>query len=89
MRTIKGNKSGKDKGRELEVIGGVAWYRPEHWARLLAVSVDRDSLEESHEEWLRLAEKAMFDLKRTGISPRKVTIDVEEWSLGVKQKSVR
>jgi hypothetical protein len=44
----------------------------------LEVSVDRDSLEKTHDEWLCLAEKAMFDFKRTGISLQKVYIDIEE-----------
>jgi hypothetical protein len=78
MKIIKGNKSDNTKEDESEIIGGVAWYRPGQWARLLEVSVDRDSLEETYEEWLSLAEKAMFDIKRTGISPRKVDIDIEE-----------
>jgi hypothetical protein len=78
MKTIKGNKSGGRSGEAKEVIAGIAWYYPEQWGRLLDVSVDRNSLETTHEAWLRLAEKAMFDIKRSGISPRKVYIDVEK-----------
>jgi hypothetical protein len=78
MKTINGNKSDKNKEGESDIIGRLAWYHPEQWARLLEVSVDRDSLEKTHDEWLCLAEKAMFDFKRTGISPQKVYIDIEE-----------
>lgn len=78
MRTIRGNKSKRGSGGVPEVVVGVGWYYPEQWATLLEVSVDRDSLEKSHEAWLRLAEKAMFEFKRSGGSPRKVYIDVEK-----------
>jgi hypothetical protein len=78
MKIIKGNKSDKNKERESDILGGLAWYRPEQWARLLEVSVDRDSLEKTYAEWIPIAEKTMFDLKRAGISPQKVFIDIEE-----------
>jgi hypothetical protein len=78
MKILKGNKSDKNMEGESDIIGALAWYRPEQWARLLEVSVDRDSLEKTYDEWLRLAEKSMFDFKRIGITPKKVYIDIEE-----------
>ena len=78
MKRMKGGKSGRVRDEGAEVIAGLAWYSPEQWGRLLDVSVDRDSLETNHESWLRLAEKAMFDLKRAGITPRVVPVDVEK-----------
>jgi len=78
MKIIKGNNYGSRSGEAMEVIAGIAWYYPEQWATLLDVSVDRNSLETTHGDWLRLAEKAIFDIKRSGISPRKVYVDVEK-----------
>jgi hypothetical protein len=87
MKTIKNNKSGKAEEGETEVIVGVGWYRPEHWVKLLEVSIDRDSLEKTYEEWLHFAEKALFDLQRTtGISPKKVYIDIMELIAWCKSK---
>lgn len=59
-------------------VVGVAWYAPEQWPRLLELAVDREELEDTHDAWLRLAGKAMFDLRRVGYSPRKVNVDIEE-----------
>jgi hypothetical protein len=59
-------------------ITGVAWYRPEQWPRLLELSVDQDNLEDTFEEWLRIAEKTFADLKKLGLNIVKVDVDVEE-----------
>jgi hypothetical protein len=65
----------------------VAWYGSEQWPRLLELAVDREELEDTHEEWLRLAEKAMFDLRRVGFHPRKVNVNVEELAKWCATKS--
>ena len=78
MKIMKGKKSGGKSGDVTEVVAGIAWYHPEQWPMLLDVSVDRYTLEPTHKEWLFLAERAMFDIKRSGISPRKVSVDVEK-----------
>ncbi len=39
---------------------GIAWYRPEQWARLLEISEDRDDLETTWEEWRREVERLRF-----------------------------
>jgi hypothetical protein len=57
---------------------GLAWYRPEQWQRLREISVDRGELEDSYQEWLRNAEKAIRELNRNGIQSVKVPLEVEE-----------
>ncbi|MFZ0959357.1 MAG: hypothetical protein WAO35_00515 [Terriglobia bacterium] len=72
----------KPKHKE-KVVTGVGWYRPEQWQRLREISVDADQLENTQAEWLPVAEKAVKDLERLGISVIKVDVDVEEllsWS---------
>lgn len=87
MKIIKGNKSKSTSGDVPKFVAGIAWYYPEQWDMLLEVSIDRDSLEKTHESWLRLAEKAMFDFKRSGGSPRKVYVDVEKLSAWCKAQN--
>jgi len=60
------------------MVTGVAWYRAEQWARLLEVAVDRSSLERTHDEWQAMASRGLADLARTGVSARKVEVDVDE-----------
>jgi len=62
----------------MKSIFGFAWYRKEQWNRLLAVSSDRDSLEETFEEWLEIAQKQFKEFKRRGTDVRRVDVDVEE-----------
>lgn len=61
-----------------EMTFGVAWYRPEQWQRLREISIDKDGLEETYQEWVEGAEKAMRELRRQGVQPEKVDVDVEE-----------
>jgi len=76
MKVIKGKRS---KGKRQEtMVGGVAWYYREQWPRLLEVAADRDALENHYEDWLHLAEAAMFKIKQSGITPRKVYVDLDE-----------
>jgi Asp-tRNA(Asn)/Glu-tRNA(Gln) amidotransferase A subunit family amidase len=65
-----------ERGRETRV--GVAWYRPEQWQRLREISIDKDVLEETHAEWVQNAERAVQELRRQGMNPVKVDVDVEE-----------
>jgi len=66
------------KPTELTVVCGVAWYRAEQWERLREISVDRDDLETTYEEWECSAEKALQEIRRGGAQPQKVDVDVEE-----------
>ena len=66
------------KKNNKELVTGVAWYRPEQWHRLLDISVDRDELEATYEEWLIQAEDGFTEITQSGISLIKVDIDVEE-----------
>jgi hypothetical protein len=57
---------------------GIAWYEPEQWPRLLEISSDREELEETHQEWVRDAERAIKELNRNGIQCVKVAVDLEQ-----------
>jgi len=57
---------------------GVAWYRPEQWQRLCEISIDKEVLEATHAEWVQNAERAVQELRRQGMEPVKVEVDVEE-----------
>lgn len=57
---------------------GLAWYKPEQWARLREIAADADELEATFEEWLLIAEQAQRDFEEHFIFPEKVPVDVEE-----------
>ena len=57
---------------------GVAWYRKEQWPRLLEIADDREKLEDTYEDWVKIAEKTMGEMEALGLSLAKVDIDVEE-----------
>lgn len=68
----------RKSSRNTRVVMGVAWNRPEPWARLLDISVDRDQLEATHAEWRKHADKQLKRLRREGLDVRRVDVDVEE-----------
>jgi hypothetical protein len=59
-------------------VVGIAWYRREQWNRLREISSDRDDLEETYDEWVGDAVKALENLHAAGIDPVKVPVDTEE-----------
>ena len=61
-----------------EVIVGIAWYRPEQWSMLRALSSDPEVLETTHAEWLSVVTKTMEDLRQQGILVKKIDVDVQE-----------
>ena len=65
-------------GKQEPVVIGAAWYRSDQWGRLKEVSEDRADLEETWEEWICTAEKAIRDFRAKGIQVAKVDVDVEE-----------
>jgi len=55
-----------------------AWYKPEQWQLLRAVSTDKDRLEETHAEWESQAKESFLQYRRDGMDITKVVIDVTE-----------
>src|SRR5438105_13204638 len=56
---------------------GLAWYTDEGWKRLCEVADDRDTLDDTFEDWERGALAAVRDLESAGQQIRKVPIDVD------------
>jgi hypothetical protein len=75
MKRRKGRKK-REEAAHLRL--GVAWWRPEQWARLRDIAADPDALEETYEEWLAMATKELARLAEHGIVLSKVDVDVEE-----------
>ena len=61
-----------------EVVAGIAWFRASQWQLLRSLATDADDLEETHEEWVKIAEKTIEDLGRQGVHTQKVDVDVNE-----------
>ena len=60
-----------------KLVVGFAWYRPAQWQRVRDISSDADDLEDTYEEWLRLAEQKLAELRAAGLSVEKVDVDSE------------
>ena len=60
-----------------KIVTGVAWYRPEQWARLREISEDVENLDDTYEEWRQKAEQALRDIP-ADVTVEKVDIDIEE-----------
>jgi hypothetical protein len=61
-----------------EVVAGIAWFRANQWQLLRSLATDADDLEETHEEWVKIAEKTIEDLARQRVHTQKVDVDVNE-----------
>ena len=74
---MRKRKKAKRNPSEQPVVG-VAWYSAEQWSRLRQVADDPETLEETYEEWIAMAENAVRDLKNAGISIEQIPIDTED-----------
>lgn len=70
---MQGKKNGSD-----QIVVGVAWYRRDQWPRLLEIAEDAGELEKTYDEWLRLAEEKLNELKTPGILVKKTDVDLDE-----------
>lgn len=66
-----------DKDKPQRIIG-LAWYKPNQWARLIEVSEDADRLEQTFLEWFEPASKRYNEMVRSKLQVRKIAVDVEE-----------
>ncbi|MDB6033296.1 MAG: hypothetical protein JWM16_3634 [Verrucomicrobiales bacterium] len=58
------------------IVVGVAWYRPEQYGLLLALSVDPEGMAKTYDEWLAAILRTMEDLRKRGVVARRVDVDV-------------
>lgn len=73
-----GGRRGKRHQSKADVVVGVAWYRRDDWERLLQVSVDREELEDTYDEWVAAMPARMAEIEQTGIKAHKIDVAVEE-----------
>ena len=59
-------------------VCGVTWYSAENWGRVKAAAADPERFEATFAEWQTMAEDAITDIRKTGVSPIKVFIAYEE-----------
>jgi len=54
---------------------GIGWYRPETYAKCLAIFEDRADLPATYSEWLMLAERTEKQVTQQGLTVVRVDID--------------
>ncbi|WP_367026122.1 hypothetical protein ABZN20_17700 [Methylococcus sp. ANG] len=57
---------------------GVCWYTEEEWIKIKSEAIDPERFEATYPEWESMANKALEDLRETGMNPVKVIILVDE-----------
>ena len=71
-------KSSTGKPRAKKLVAGVAWYRPEQWARLVEICSDAAVLDGSYEAWLHNATARFDEYTAAGWRLKRVDVDVEQ-----------
>ena len=56
----------------------LAWYKPEQWELLKALSVDGDTLENTYFEWEAKSNERIPQFEKEGMYLEKMIIDVDE-----------
>ncbi|HEV3122330.1 MAG TPA: hypothetical protein VGY53_10520, partial [Isosphaeraceae bacterium] len=74
---------------EAGVLSGFAWYDHAQYQRLLGVADDRDELDDTFDDWHRVALRALKEFSRQGFAVQKVLVDVEELVLWCKEQGYK
>jgi hypothetical protein len=64
------------------ILTGVAWYRRHEWPLLRSLAVDADTLAETYDEWLLIAEQTYVRMQAEGYVVEKVDVplhDLVKW----------
>jgi hypothetical protein len=70
----------RNRGEDINVAIGVAWYSEQDWTRLRLVCADPEEMDDSYAEWRAAAEKAIDDLRRQGgQTVERIDIDIDEF----------
>jgi hypothetical protein len=84
-RSLKSSITGKltqRLGRVRQASGGThvgfTWYQREQWARLRELAADAPALEESYDDWVASAERALASVRARGLTVERVVVDVDE-----------
>jgi hypothetical protein len=58
---------------------GIAWYRREEWEDLKAYCEDRETMEDSYDDWKREATKALHEFQQSGEHAEAVDFNLHEF----------
>jgi hypothetical protein len=83
----KDDRREEKKMKKTMTIGG-AWYLPEQWNKLKEISVDRNELEDTYEEWLANAEKSVAKISASGVTVKKVIVQISELESWCRAKNL-
>jgi len=78
----------KAKAAHAEFKAGVAWYKADQWDRLCEIAADKDALEETYSEWVKVAENGCAELSKAGVAFEKVVVDVDELEAWCRERGV-
>ncbi len=59
---------------------GIAWYREEQWQLLKSTASDPEIIEDTYQEWLQSAKESIKKLKKQGLTPMQVNLDVKKFN---------
>ncbi len=78
----------KKRHKHKGTIIGVAWYRKDQWDLLKKITNEPEIPEDTYEEWLENAKEQIHKLELSGITVKKVDLDVDDVVKWCKQKHV-
>lgn len=62
----------------MAAIIGIGYYQKEQYQLLLQTASDKEKLEPTYDRWLKSFTKAFSNMRRSGLEPVRVNVDVKE-----------
>jgi truncated hemoglobin YjbI len=70
-------------------VVGIGYYRREQWLKLLETAADAHILEKTYDEWLEILDSSMGKIRRYGVEPELIYVDVDELLSFCKKKGLQ
>ncbi len=62
-----------------DIVVGIGFYRREQWPLLLDTAADAHIMEKTYDEWLEVLDSSLEKIRKHGIEPELVEVDVIEF----------
>jgi hypothetical protein len=75
------------KKQKIINVVSIGFYRREQWPLLLETADDRQTLEDTYDDWVLSCEKGLTMMRSSGVEPIRVDVDVKELPVWLKTQN--
>ena len=79
----------KNTGPERPDVAAIAWYRRADYDRLRLLNPDGGGMEETFDDWHKLAKRALAEVRAQGVPVEKIVVDPDELAAWLRARDLK